>query len=177
MPVQICSCSGLDPNCKKCFGSGYSDDGMAKESFLAGAKKKAGGEKETAKQESVLPENFKSLNKKELERIAFRIIDLLDVKSKKQMQLLNSISFSTTTFRRDDKNKFESLRNLEAGKQFLRSELGLIAIETAVKKIPQAFTFGHFLSDKDIDVDSNRDLKTLIREYKKAKVKGSPKKK
>lgn len=166
MATQICSCEGLNPQCEKCFGSGYTDAAASKKSAAAGNKT---AEKAGAKQASLLPEGFKSLPRKEVETVLAKIVDSLDLKSKKQMQLLNSIPFNSTTFRRDFKGKFESLRKLESEKRFLRGELDSISKEMAEKKYANHFKFGHFLSDKDVDVDSNRQLKTLMREYKKIK--------
>jgi|SRR5690554_1020516 len=122
-----------------------------------------------SKIESFLPKNLDTLLKKEVEEIALKIIASLDLKSKKQMQLLNSIPFNTTTFRRDLKDKFESLKNLEDEKQHLRNELFVIDQEIVSKNYKSHFKFKHFLSDKQIDVSSNRQLKELIREYKSLK--------
>lgn len=169
--MQICSCKGLNPNCDKCFGSGYAEEAVSKDSPSAGSTKKIATDKKAAKTKSSIQERIKSLTRKEIESISLEIIASIDLKSKKQMQLLNSISFSTTTFRRDFKGKFESLKSLENDKRFLRNELDIILKDTADKKYFQAFKFDHLLSDKDIDVDSNRELKTLIREYKKLKAK------
>ncbi|RZJ67612.1 MAG: hypothetical protein EOO50_04855 [Flavobacterium sp.] len=171
MTVQICSCEGLNPKCEKCFGSGYVNSGTKKSASIE-AKTKVVVQKKP-KYESMLPENLTSLNKKEIENVLVKIMGALDVKSKKQMQLLNAIPFSSTTFRRDFKNKFEGLSTLENSKQFMRSELDLVAKEMAAKKIRNDFKFSHFLSDKEIDVTSNRQLKTLIREYKKLKGKSA----
>ena len=85
------------------------------------------------------------------------------------MQILNSIPFSSNTFRRDFKEKFENLRILEDEKVLLRNELLAIEGQLAIKKNSGNFRFKHFLSDKDIDVDSNRQLKDLIKEYKRLK--------
>ena len=164
MTVQICSCEGLNPNCNKCFGSGYVN---VAESAADQAQKKA-VQKNKPKYQSSVPENIEVLSRAEVENIVGKIIEKLDLKSKKQMQLLNSIPFSSTTFRRDFKDKFESLRTLENAKQFLRTELQAIKDATS-KKFPGQFAYGHYLSDKEIDVTSNRQLKTLIREYKKLK--------
>lgn len=164
MAVKLCSCEGLDPKCKKCFGSGYIE--------TAESGKPTQNPKENnapQKRKSLLPDEIRNLPGKELENILVNLIDSLDVKSKKQMQLLNSIPFNTTTFRRDFKDKFESLRNIESDKQFLRSELDIALNVPNAKKIAKHLSFSHFLSDKEIDVTSNRQLKTLIREYKKLK--------
>lgn len=85
------------------------------------------------------------------------------------MQILNSIPFNTTTFRRDFKAKFELLQKIEEEKQALRNDLDVISDALTTSKYTIAFNYGHFLSDKVIDVTSNRDLKTLIRAYKKLK--------
>ena len=110
-----------------------------------------------------------SLSRKEIENIVPKIIDTLDLKSKKQMQILNSIPFNTTTFRRDFKDKFALLQKIEEEKQALRNDLDEIATKLTTSKYTVAFKYGHFLSDKDIDITSNRELKTLIRAYKKLK--------
>jgi hypothetical protein len=164
MSMQVCSCEGLNPNCEKCFGSGYANVPDAKNA----AEKKTSANK-PSKRESQLPENLTTLSRKEIENIAFQISEKLDVKSKKQMQLLNSIPFSTNTFRIEFKDKFASLKTIENDKQFLRDELDRIFKETASKKYFTGFQYGHFLSDKEIDVSSNRQLKTLLREYKRLK--------
>ena len=125
--------------------------------------------KKKYKPESFLPAKIDTLSKKDIEEIAVKIIASLDFKSKKQMQLLNSIPFNTTTFRRDLKDKFESLESLENEKQHLRNELFIVDQEIISKNYKSQFRFKHFLSDKQIDVTSNRQLKELIREYKKLK--------
>ena len=122
-----------------------------------------------SKIESFLPKSFDKLTKTDVEEIALKIIASLDLKSKKQMQLLNSIPFSTTTFRRDLKDKFESLEKLENEKQHLRNQLFIVDQEIVSKNYNSHFKFKHFLSDKHIDVSSNRQLKELIREYKSLK--------
>ena len=122
-----------------------------------------------SKSESFLPAKLHNLSKKEIEEVAVRIIAALDLKSKKQMQILNAIPFSTTTFRRDFKDRFEDLERLENEKQHLRNELFIIDQEIVSKNYRSQFRFKHFLSDKHIDVTSNRQLKELIREYKKLK--------
>lgn len=122
-----------------------------------------------SKTESLLPEGLDKLSKEALEEVALKLIASLDLKSKKQMQLLNSIPFSTTTFRRDFKDKFESLEKLENEKQHLRNELFTVDQEIVSKNYNSQFRFGHFLSDKHLDITSNRQLKDLIREYKKLK--------
>ncbi|MQP53376.1 MULTISPECIES: hypothetical protein [unclassified Flavobacterium] len=163
MAVQICSCEGLNAKCAKCFGSGYINTNEPE--------KIAKPEKKEKKDfvVSFLPNDLSTLQRKEIENIASKIIDSLDLKSKKQMQILHSIPFNTTTFRRDFKDKFETLKKMENEKQFLRNDLDIISKELSTKKYSTHFNFGHFLSDKVIDVTSNRDLKTLIREYKKLK--------
>ncbi|NHM04317.1 hypothetical protein [Flavobacterium celericrescens] len=163
MAVQICTCEGLDVKCKKCFGSGYINTD-APEPAIQSVPKKG-----TVKQESFLPEHLHSLSRKEIENIVPKIIDTLDLKSKKQMQILNSIPFNTTTFRRDFKAKFELLQKIEDEKQALRNDLDVISDALTTSKYTIAFNYGHFLSDKVMDVTSNRDLKTLIRTYKKLK--------
>ena len=163
MTVQICSCEGLDPKCKKCFGSGYMNTEFPEKAIKATPKKT------NVKQESFLPDDLHALSKKEVENIVPKIMDSLDVKSKKQMQLLHSIPFNTTTFRRDFKAKFELLQKVEDEKQALRKELDVIAAALSTPKYSIEFNFGHFLSDKVIDVTSNRELKTLLRAYKKLK--------
>lgn len=163
MAVQICTCEGLDPKCKKCFGSGYMNTQFA-ETIV-----KPTSKKENAKQESFLPDTFDTLSRKEIENLVPKIIDTLDLKSKKQMQMLHAIPFNTTTFRRDFKNKFDILQKIEDEKQALRNELAIISNALSSSKYLVAFKYGHFLSDKVIDVTSNRELKTLIRAYKKLK--------
>lgn len=127
-----------------------------------------------SKSGSFLPAKIDVLSKNEIEEIAIKIIATLDLKSKKQMQLLNSIPFNTTTFRRDLKDKFESLEKLEDEKQHLRNELFIVDQEIISKNYKSQFKFKHFLSDKHIDVSSNRQLKDLIREYKKLKNQARP---
>lgn len=116
-----------------------------------------------------MPENLELLSKNEVEGITIKIIGDLDLKSKKQMQILNSIPFNTNTLRRDFGDKFELLGLIEAEKQHLRNELLLIDQEIILKNYKSNFKFKHFLSDKDVDVTSNRQLKELIRAYKKLK--------
>ena len=163
MTVQICSCEGLDPKCKKCFGSGYMNTQFPEKTIKAAPKK------ESAKQESFLPDAIDSLSRKEIENFVPKIIDTLDLKSKKQMQILHAIPFNTTTFRRDFKAKFELLGKIEEEKQSLRNELDVISNALSSSKYIVEFKYGHFFSDKVIDVTSNRELKTLIRAYKKLK--------
>ena len=165
MAFQICSCEGLNAKCIKCFGSGYINTNEPEKTAKAEKKVK----KEFANQVTLLPNDLGTLQRKEIENIATKIMDSLDLKSKKQMQLLHSIPFNTTTFRRDFKDKFETLKKMENEKQLLRNDLDIISKELSTKKYSTHFNFGHFLSDKVIDVTSNRDLKTLIREYKKLK--------
>ena len=163
MAVQICSCEGLDPKCKKCFGSGYMNTQFPEKTIKTSPKK------ENAKQESSLPDTTESLSRKEIENFVPKIIDSLDLKSKKQMQILNSIPFNTTTFRRDFKDKFALLQKIEEEKQALRNDLDEIATKLTTSKYTIEFKYGHFLSDKVIDITSNRELKTLIRAYKRLK--------
>lgn len=163
MRSEICTCQGLNSNCEKCFGSGF----VSTETINKSADYKKGKKKQQF--ESFLPENLDLLSKIEVEEIAIKIIGGLDLKSKKQMQILNSIPFNTTTFRRDFGDKFELLDFIEAEKQHLRNELLIIDQEIVLKNYKSNFRFKHFLSDKDLDVTSNRQLKELIREYKKLK--------
>lgn len=163
MRSEICSCQGLNSNCKKCFGSGF----VSTETVNKSADNKKGNKKQQLK--SLVPKNLDLLSKNEVEAIAIKIIGGLDQKSKKQMQILNSIPFNTTTFRRDFGDKFELLSSLEVEKQHLRNELLLIDQEIILKNYKSNFKFKHFLSDKDLDVTSNRQLKELIRAYKKVK--------
>lgn len=169
MEMQICSCEGLDSNCKKCHGSGYARVSAAEVKSVAVPKKKADPGSPSSERPSSLPENLDSLSRKELEAIVGKIIGLLDLKSKKQMQHFNSIPFTTTTFRRDFKDKFKALMELEGDKRFLRSEIDFILASESGKKYIKTLSFGHFLSDKDIDITSNKEIKTLIREYRKQK--------
>lgn len=163
MRSEICICQGLNSNCKKCFGSGF----ISTETIDKSTNKGKGKKKQQF--ESFLPENLELLSKNEVEGIAIKIIGDLDLKSKKQMQILNSIPFNTNTFRRDFGDKFELLGLIEAEKQHLRNELLLIDQEIILKNYKSNFKFKHFLSDKDVDVTSNRQLKELIRVYKKLK--------
>ncbi|MDO5636490.1 MAG: hypothetical protein Q4G18_04495 [Myroides sp.] len=163
MRSEICICQGLNSNCKKCFGSGF----ISTETIDKSTNKGKGKKKQQF--ESFLPENLELLSKNEVEGIAIKIIGDLDLKSKKQMQILNSIPFNTNTFRRDFGDKFELLGLIEAEKQHLRNELLLIDQEIILKNYKSNFKFKHFLSDKDVDVTSNRQLKELIRAYKKLK--------
>ncbi len=167
MTFQICSCKGLDSNCKMCFGSGYVKSPTTDKS--SNQKDKKSVEKRKMKSVSDLPLNIDSLGKPELINITTEVIALLDLKSKKQMQILNSIPFSSNTFRRDFKEKFANLKDLEDEKILLREKLATIEKELVTQKISGNFKFKHFLSDKDIDVDSNRQLKDLIKEYKRLK--------
>jgi len=163
MRSEICTCQGLNSNCKKCFGSGFVSTETKDKSTNNGKGKKK------QQLESFLPKNLDLLSRNEVEGIAIKIIGDLDLKSKKQMQILNSIPFNTTTFRRDFGDKFELLGKIEAKKQNLRNELLLIDQEIILKNYKSNFKFKHFLSDKDLDVTSNRQLKELIRAYKKLK--------
>lgn len=168
MTAEICSCKGLDPKCEKCFGSGYVNGKGSKKPAL-NKKDKVSAQTQKVKKESSLSEKVASMSKGEVENLAVEIITNLDLKSKKQLQLLNSIPFSTNTFRRDFKEKFETLETLEREKRNLRNDLDVIDQEIFSKKYPIKLRFKHFLSDKDIDITSNRQLKELIREYKKLK--------
>ncbi len=167
MTVQICSCKGLDSNCKMCHGSGYVNSLIGDKSLNQKDKKPAKKNKLSSITE--LPENIDSLGKTELINITTEVIALLDQKSKKQMQLLNSIPFSSNTFRRDFKEKFASLKELENEKNSLREKLTAIEEQLVNQKISGNFKFKHYLSDKEIDIDSNRHLKELIKEYKRLK--------
>ncbi len=166
MTVEICSCKGLDSKCKKCHGSGYANSAKPKK---IGSKEKTPVGSKKSKATSKNAKDIGDLSKEELELNAKELISNLDLKSKKQMQILNSIPFNTSTFRRDLKDKFEELKKLEEEKQRLRSELLKIDEEIVSKKYSSRLKFKHYLSDKEIDVDSNRQLKVLIREYKKLK--------
>ena len=161
MRSGICSCQGFDANCKKCHGSGIITVNTSKNSAIKNDKKN--------KIETFLTKDLGNLTKEEVENIAIKIIGSLDLKSKKQMQILNSIPFSTNTFRRDFGSKFEQLEQIEAEKQHLRNELLIVDQEIILKNYKSNFTFKHYLSDKDVDVKSNRQLKGLIREYKSLK--------
>ncbi len=161
--AKLCSCKGLDPNCKKCFGSGYIDSPE-----IAPAKVKA----EKPRKSLSISEKLATMTMEEVEVLAKKIISELDLRSKKQMQVLNSIPFNTNTFRRDFPEKFDQLDRLEKEKVRLRNDLFAIDQEIVSKNYNVKLRFGHFLSDKDVDAGSNRELKTLIREYKKLKNKG-----
>ncbi len=163
MRSEICSCQGLNSNCKKCFGSGF----ISAQTVNKSADHKKGNHKQQLK--PLVPKNLDQLSKNEVEAIAIKIIGDLDQKSKKQMQILNSIPFNTTTFRRDFGDKFELLNSLEVEKQHLRNELLIVDQEIILKNYKSNFKFRHFLSDKDVDATSNRQLKELIRTYKKLK--------
>lgn len=172
MAVEICSCEGLNPNCENCFGSGYAPSATQKKSVTKQTEKKPISKTIPYKKAELvyyLPKKIDVLTKQEVEEIAVKIIAALDSKSKKQMQLLNSIPFNTNTFRRDFKDKFENLTILETEKKHLRKELMVIDQIIVTKKYNSQFSFKHFLSDKDLDVTSNRQLKELIRDYKKLK--------
>ena len=167
MTAKICACEGLDPKCPKCFGSGYVDAGASKKSAAAQKEVASAPDKKVKKRS--LSDEMASMSKEEVEKKAVEIIGNLDLKSKKQMQLLNSIPFNTNTFRRDFPGKFESLEVLEREKRNLRNELEIVDQEIFSKQYSIKLKFNHFLSDKDIDVTSNRQLKDLIRGYKKTK--------
>src|SRR5690606_40406828 len=96
-----------------------------------------------SKIESFLPKSFDKLIKTDVEEIAIKIIASLDLKSKKQMQLLNSIPFNTTTFRRDLKDKFESLEKLENEKQHLRNQLFIVDKEIVSKTYNRLYKLKH----------------------------------
>lgn len=164
MSYQVCSCEGLNPKCEKCFGSGYM---KTKALAKADTKSKKTISKDNLKQEALLSNDATNLHHKEIQNIADKIIATLDLKSMQQMRMLHSIPFNTTTFRRDFKDKFVSFGIMETEKRALRSELNKLAKELTKNKFQANFKFNHLLSDKDIDVTSNRELKTLLREYKK----------
>ena len=166
MSYQICSCEGLNPKCEKCYGSGYM---KTKTSAKADAKNKKTISKDSLKPEALFSNDASNLHHKEIQNIADKIIATLDIKSMQQMRMLHSIPFNTTTFRRDFKDKFVSFGIMETEKRALRSELDKLAKELTKNKFQANFKFNHLLSDKDIDVTSNRELKTLLREYKKLK--------
>lgn len=161
MKTEICSCQGMNANCKKCFGSGFVNINVPKNTISSKENKK--------KTEIYVPENLETLSQNEVEEIAIKLIGSLDLKSKKQMQILNSIPFNTNTFRRDFGSKFDQLAQIETEKQHLRNELLRIDQEIILKSYKSNFKFKHYLSDKDVDATSNRQLKGLIREYKKLK--------
>ncbi|MDD2987022.1 hypothetical protein [Flavobacterium sp.] len=169
MTVKICSCEGLNPKCKKCFGSGYMNTDTPNKSVKATSNDKKVDKKSSEKQESILTDNLSSFDKKEFQNIADKISASLDLKSVQQMRMLHSIPFTTTTFRRDFKDKFVSFGIMESEKRILRSELDDLTKESTKIGFSIHVKFNHLLSDKDIDVTSNRELKTLIRQYKKLK--------
>jgi len=168
MTVQICSCKGLNSTCKKCFGSGYINSPALSDPNFSKKERKS-VEKRKIITISDIPENINSLEKLEIQNITLDIIALIDLKSKKQMQILNSLPFSTNTFRRDFKDKFADLKELEDEKRILRHKLNTIIDITISKKYAAKLSFKHYLSNIDIDVDSNRQLKDLIKEYKRLK--------
>lgn len=61
------------------------------------------------------------------------------------------------------------MERFENEKQHLRNDLFIVDQEIVSKNYSSKFRFKYFLSDKQIDVTSNRQLKELIREYKKLK--------
>lgn len=165
MTVQICSCEGLNAKCQKCFGSGYMNTQAVEKSLPTEPKSK----KTSIKHESSLLNDLEILDKREIQNTIDKIVSKLDLKSVQQMRILHSIPFNTTTFRRDFKDKFESFRIMEVEKRSLRKELDTLTNELTKKEFSIHFKFTHLLSDKDIDVTSNRELKTLLRAYKKLK--------
>ncbi|KUF41534.1 hypothetical protein HX017_04210 [Myroides marinus] len=172
MAVELCSCEGLNPNCKICFGSGYAPSATQKKSAPKQVVKKPVSKTIPYKEAELvyhLPKKTDALTKQEIEQITIKIINALDSKSKKQLQLLNSIPFNTNTFRRDFKDKFHNLTILETEKRHLRKELMVIDQIIVDKKYDSQFSFKHFLSDKDLDITSNRQLKEILREYKRLK--------
>jgi hypothetical protein len=164
MSYQVCSCEGLNPKCEKCYGSGYM---KTKASVKTETKTKKTVSKDNLTSETLLSNNATNLHHKEIQNIADKIIATLDLKSMQQMRMLHSIPFNTTTFRRDFKDKFVSFGIMEEEKRALRSELDKLAKELTKNKFQANFKFNHLLSDIDIDVTSNRQLKTLLRQYKK----------
>lgn len=169
MTVQICSCEGLNAKCEKCFGSGYMNTEISVKPERNTTKNKKIDQKDSVKQESFLSDSLATLDKKEIQNTIDKIVTKLDLKSVQQMRILHSIPFTSTTFRRDFKDKFESFRIMEVEKRMLRSELDNLTKELTKNNFSIHFKFNHLLSDKDIDVTSNRELKTLLREYKKLK--------
>lgn len=169
MTVKICSCEGLNPKCEKCFGSGYRNTNVSEKASKTTAKVKKVEKKDTLNHESKLVENVSALDKKELQNNADKFCAKLDLKSVQQMRMLHSIPFTTTTFRRDFKDKFVSFGIIEEEKRTLRNELDIFKKEANKKGFSIHVKFNHLLSDKDIDVTSNRELKTLLRQYKKLK--------
>ena len=164
MSVQICTCEGLNPKCEKCHGSGYMNTKETKPKV-----KPKTNTKPSLKDEPSISSDANNLHRKEIQNIADKIIATLDLKSMQQMRMLHSIPFNTTTFRRDFKDKFVSFGIMETEKRALRSELDKLAKELTKNKFQANFKFNHILSDIDIDVTSNRQLKTLLRQYKKLK--------
>jgi predicted nucleic acid-binding Zn-ribbon protein len=165
MSVQICSCEGLNTNCKKCFGSGY----MSVSETKTTTTRKSTAKKPDENQDSRDAEDMSTRERKEMQHILNKVIEKLDIKSMQQMRMLHSIPFNTTTFRRDFKDKFESFRIMENEKRELRTELQTITKGLNNSSFSVHLKFNHMLSDKDIDVTSNRELKMLLREYKKLK--------
>jgi hypothetical protein len=164
MSYQICTCEGLNPKCEKCFGSGFM---KTKSLVKTEIKSKKTVSKDHLKSETLLSNDTTNLHHKEIQNIADKIIATLDLKSMQQMRMLHSIPFNTTTFRRDFKDKFVSFGIMEEEKRALRNELNKLAKELTKNKFQANFKFNHLLSDIDIDVTSNRQLKTLLRQYKK----------
>ena len=164
MSVQICTCEGLNPKCEKCHGSGYMNTKETKPKV-----KPKTNTKPSLKDEPSISSDANNLHRKEIQNIADKIIATLDLKSVQQMRMLHSIPFNTSTFRRDFKDKFVSFEIMEMEKRALRNELNTLAEELTKNKFPSHFKFNHILSDIDIDVTSNRQLKTLLRQYKKLK--------
>jgi molecular chaperone DnaK (HSP70) len=160
-----CTCKGKNPQCKKCSGRGYIENTIDEKSLhkLTDLEKRPSIKKTKIR----LNERLEKLSKSELEKNAENIIALIDLKSKKQMQILNSIPFSTKTFRIDFKSKFESLKMLESEKQAIRKDLESLLTVSANKQVKIVVKFNHLLSNKLVDADSNKDLKQLRREYKK----------
>lgn len=165
MKSEICSCEGLNVKCKDCLGTGYVTVEHSKKMVKPSDKKNKKG----SKLKPLNAEQVGLLTKAEVENLAVTIIGELDLRSKKQMQILNAIPFNTNTFRMEFGAKFEELEALENQKQHLRNQLLVVDQVIILKNYKSNFTFKHFLSDKDIDVKSNRQLKELIRSYKRLK--------
>lgn len=153
MTTQICSCAGLDSKCPKCFGSGYTEEKPT--------------QAEASKKGKALSSPERAADK--MAETTAKFTEAIDLKAKKQLQLLNSIPFHTTSFRRDFKSAFEKLEALEQDKQHLWAKLTSMAEEAASKGQIPTLRFSQFLSDKAVDVHSNRALKELLRKYRKLK--------
>ncbi len=165
MAIVQCKCKGKNPNCEFCGGHGTYDNNT-------NLKPKAATDKAAAKKKGKLsfnPNDVEFLSKKDRETLVLEIIDLIDLKSKKQMQVLNSIPFRSETFKIDFADKLDELKTLEEAKQSLRNQLDLVIKEFTAKKLTLEIRFRHLLSNHLIDVSSTKQLKQLVREYKKLK--------